>query len=172
MTRQDSSMFGMVSIDDYLEFCAQAVAEFEQDQASVLRAFAALLALNHIPDWLQYKLAPDQRTVLGLASSDVGHAVKDDFERCNDDLALVRKIANGFKHLTPNPPNQVAAGFGSGPYGVGPYGVSYLVIDRGENEPAQDRWIVALSLCRRTLEWWTSQLIVLTQPNREIADDE
>ena len=164
MTRQNSAMFGMESIEDYLGFCAQAVAEFEEEQANVLRAFAAVLALNHIPDWLQYKLSADQRKALGLAISKIGEPVKDHFESQNGDLKLVRNVANGFKHLTPSPPSQIVAGYGSGPYGVGPYGAPYLVIDLGQNMPAQDRWVVALTICKRTLAWWEDQLSFLRQP--------
>jgi hypothetical protein len=169
MTRQNSAMFGMVSIEDYLEFCAQAVAEFEQDQASVLRAFAAVLALNHIADWLQYKLTQEQRNTLGLGISKVDEPVKDHFEDQRDELKLVRKIANGFKHLTPSPTNQLVEGYGSGPYGVGPYGASHLLIDGGDGLPTPERWIVALSLCTRTLVWWKDQLAVVVPTNGEIT---
>lgn len=55
MIRQAKTMFSIVSIEDYLAFCAEAVARFERRQDDVLPAFAAILALNHISDWLQYK---------------------------------------------------------------------------------------------------------------------
>jgi hypothetical protein len=163
MTRHATKMFGIDTIEDYLEFCAEAVAEFEQDQDSVLRAFAAILALNHIPDWLQYKLIDAQRSALGLAGSKVGDPVLHFFEGQNNDLARLRDIANGFKHLRPNHRTETIAGYGRGPNGVGPYGAPYLLIDLGEHLPPEERWDVGLSLCKRALEWWQTQLATLTR---------
>ena len=162
MSRQATKIFGIDTIADYLAFCAEAVAELEQDQGSVLRAFAAVLALNHIPDWLQYKLTDDQRTTLGLTGSKLGDPVKDWFEAQNADLTLVRDIANGFKHLRPNHSTDVVAGYGRGPFGVGPFGAPYLLIDLGDYPLANERWVVGLSLCKRTMEWWREQLSILT----------
>ena len=158
MIRQATKMFGIDTIDEYLAFCAEAVAEFEYDQDNVLRAFAAVLALNHIPDWLQYKLTVGQRSTLGLAGSQVGDTVKEHFEAQNTDVKRVREIANGFKHLKPVHSTQKIAGFGQGPYGIGPYGTSYLLIDLGEDKPANERWDVGYDLCKRTLEWWRTKL--------------
>lgn len=161
MTRQATKMFGIDTINEYLVFCAQAVSEFERDQDNVLRAFSAILALNHIPDWLQYKLAVAQRCALGIPNSQYGESVKDYFEDQNEDLKRVRDIANGFKHLKPAHSTNVVAGWGRGPWGVGPYGAPYLLIDLGDHLPPNKRWDVGLSLCNRTLEWWQNQLSVL-----------
>ncbi|MHC2514618.1 hypothetical protein [Bradyrhizobium diazoefficiens] len=158
MTRQTTRMFGIDTIDEYLAFCAEAVAELEYDQDSVLRAFAAILALNHIPDWLQYKLTVSQRNTLGLTGSQVGDPVKDYFEAMHVDFKRVRELANGFKHLRPVHSTQKVAGYGQGPYGIGPYGQSYLLIDLGEDKPANERWDVGLSLCKRALECWCAVL--------------
>ncbi len=168
MTRQNSTMFGMESIEDYLAFCAQAVTEFEQDQANVLRAFAATLALNHIPDWLRYKLTSTERGAIGLPVTQAGECVQRHFEDQNDDLKRLRDIANGFKHLRPTHSTDVVAGYGTGPYGVGPYGAPYLLIDLGEHLPPQERWDVGLSLCKRTLVWWQTQLSTLMTTSRGI----
>lgn len=162
MTRQATRMFGIDTIADYLAFCAEAVAEFERDQDNVLRAFAAILSLNHIPDWLRYKLTEDERKALALPVSKAGECVQRHFEGQNNDLQQLRDIANGFKHLRPTHSTDVISGFGRGPYGIGPFGESYLLLDRGDHLPVNERWDVGLSLCKRTLEWWQNQLSPLT----------
>jgi hypothetical protein len=158
VTRQATKIFGIDTIDEYLAFCTEIVAELEHDQDNVLRAFAAILALNHIPDWLQYKLTVTQRNVLGLTASQVGDPVKDYFEALYADIKRVREIANGFKHLRPVHSTQKVAGYGQGPYGIGPYGAPYLLIDLGDDKLANERWDVGFSLCKRVLEWWRAEL--------------
>jgi len=157
MNRSDVSIFNLESISDYLAFCKQAVAELEGDQANVLRGFSAILAINHIPDWLQYKLSDQQRIALGI-SMKVGDSVKDHFELKNNDLALIRSIANGFKHLKPAHSTNQIQGYGQGPFGVGPYGMPYLLIDRGAGYALSERWAVGLSLCKDTLDFWIHTL--------------
>lgn len=161
MTRQATNLFGICTIEDYLIFCAEAVAALEQDQDNVLRAFAAILALNHIPDWLQYKLTLGQRSALELTGSQGGEPVKDHFEDRNADIKRVREIANGFKHLKPVHSTRKVAGYGQGPYGIGPYGAPYLLIDLGDDKPANERWDVGFDLCKRVLEWWHTELAKL-----------
>ena len=100
MIRNDVNIFNIESIADYLDFCRLTVAELAKDQANVVRGFSAVLSLNHIPDWLQYKLSSSQRSMLGL-SDVVGNPVKNHFEAMYNDLALIRSVANGFKHLRP-----------------------------------------------------------------------
>lgn len=158
MSRQATKIFGIDTVGDYLAFCDAAVAELEQQQDNVLRAFTAILALNHVPDWLQYKLTSAERTKLGIVDVKVGEPVKDHFEALNADLKRVRDIANGFKHLKPVHSTQVVEGYGQGPYGIGPYGAPYLLIDLGEHLPLNERWDVGLSLCQRVLGWWKSRL--------------
>ena len=162
MTRQ-ARMFGIETIKDYLEFCTQAVAELEQDQDNVLRAFAAILALNHIPDWLQYKATDVERELLGISGSRVGDSVMAHFKSQNAELKRVRDIANGFKHLQLTHSTDVIAGYGRGPYGIGPYGAPYLLIDLGDHLPLDQRWDVGLCLCKRVLQWWRSKLSTLSQ---------
>lgn len=169
MTRQATRMFGVDTVEDYLAFCGKAVAELEADQDNVLPAFAAILALNHIPDWLRYKLTGPQRTALGLAESTIGASVKCHFEAMNDDLKRVRDIANGFKHLRPVHPTALIAGYGQGPIGVGPFGTPYLLIDLGEHLPLSERWDVGLSLCKRTFDWWQELLMSLTSGGQNNA---
>jgi hypothetical protein len=161
MTRQATKMFGIDTIGEYLAFCSEAVADFEREQDNVLRAFAAILALNHIPDWLQYKLTTAQRNALGLAGSQGGDPVKDHFEARNADVGRVRDIANGFKHLRPVHSTQKVAGYGQGPYGIGPYDAPYLLIDLGDDKPPSERWDVGFDLCKRVLEWWRTELQTL-----------
>lgn len=158
MIRQTTKMFGIDTIDEYLAFCVEAVSEFEHDQDNVLRAFAAILALNHIPDWLQFKLTVAQRNTLGIMGPQIGGPLKDHFEARNADIKRVREIANGFKHLRPVHSTQKVAGYGQGPYGIGPYGAPYLLIDLGDNKPAHERWDVGFDLCKRVLEWWRTEL--------------
>jgi hypothetical protein len=167
MTRHATKIFGIDTIDDYLVLCAEAVAKLQQDEDDVLSAFAAILALNHIPDWLQHKLTDVKRDALGLVGSRVGDAVKDYFEGQNPDLKRVRDIANGFKHLKPVHPTEKITGYGSGPYGVGPFGAPYLLIDLGEDKPASERWDVGFDLCQRVLEWWRAELSKLDHPTGE-----
>lgn len=158
MNRKSASLFGIESTSDYLEFCSQAVEEFADDQASVLRGFAAVLALNHVPDWLQHKLNENERRLLCLRDDEPGTPLKDELEQRNPDLGLLRAIANGFKHLRPGHTTERVSGWGMGPWGIGPYGMPYLLIDLGDDRPAASRWDVSYSLCRRVLDWWRQQL--------------
>jgi hypothetical protein len=158
MTREGVGLFGIETIKDYLNFCAQAVTEFESDQASVLRGFAAILSLNHLSDWLQYKLTVEERQRLGIADARQGQPVMEYFEDQNEDLRRVRSIANGFKHLRLAHTTERIAGYGRGPYGIGPFGKPYLLIDLGDHLPPAERWDVGFSLCLRVLEWWRRQL--------------
>lgn len=158
MTRQASKIFDIDTIGEYLAFCAEAVAELEKDQDNVVRAFAAILALNHIPDWLQHKLTVEQRSAIGLTGSQLSNTVKDYFEGRNTDIKRVREIANGFKHLRPVYSTQKVAGYGQGPYGIGPFGAPYLLIDLGDDKPANERWDVGFDLCKRVLSWWCVEL--------------
>jgi hypothetical protein len=158
MKRQQNQLFGIGTIGEYLAFCAEAVAECDARQGNILCAFSAILALNHVHDWLQYKLTTEQRHALSLTGTKVGDPVKDVFESRNADIKLIREIANGFKHLRLEHATEKVGGFGQGPYGVGPYGASYLLVDLGENLPSGERWVVALDLCKRVLDWWSAEL--------------
>ena len=158
MSRQATTIFGINTIDDYLAFCAEAVTEFGHHQDDVVRAFAAILALNHISDWLQYKLTVVQRNALGIVGWRVGDRVNDYFEARNADVARVREIANGFKHLRRVRLTHQVAGHGKGPYGIGPYGAPYLLIDLGDDKPTNERWDVGFDLCERVLKWWQTEL--------------
>ncbi|MCA3269522.1 MAG: hypothetical protein INF44_04120 [Thalassospira sp.] len=151
-------MFNLENIPDYLKFCAQAVAEFETDQANVLRGFSAILALNHIPDWLQYKLTSKQRAKLGLDIK-IDVPVRERFQKNNEKLKLVREIANGFKHLRPaDSSTNVVNGYGKGPFGIGPFGCPYLLIDLGKSYQDTERRIVGLTLCKEVLIYWEQEL--------------
>jgi hypothetical protein len=166
MIRNNVNIFNIESITDYLDFCRQTVAELAKDQANVVRGFSAVLALNHIPDWLKYKLSSSQRSMLGL-SDVVGTPVKNHFEAMDNDLALIRSVANGFKHLQPmHSTTKRISGYGQGPFGVGPYGESYLLIDRGENCEPSGRWVVGLSLCKKSLDFWTQTLSPILEEKR------
>lgn len=158
MSRQATTIFGIDTVEQYLAFCEQAVEDFALAPDNVLRAFAAILALNHVPDWLQYKLTSAQRQKLGLSDLRVGEQVKEDFSPRNPDLMRVREIANGFKHLRPVHSTQKIDGYGLGPFGIGPFGGAYLLIDLGADKPSTDRWDVGLSLCQRMLAWWRAEL--------------
>ena len=170
MTRSDTSIFNLNTIANYLEFCTQAVDEFAKDQASVLRGFSAILALNHIPDWLQYKLSSDQRNLLALNGKEQTE-VKTYFETDNPELKLIRSIANGFKHLRPTNSTRKVNGYGQGPYGVGPFGASYLLIDKGEEFDNAARWTVGLSLSQRVLEYWKNKLAPILEENDSKVSD-
>ncbi|MER0204525.1 MAG: hypothetical protein DU480_11860 [Nitrosomonas sp.] len=157
MTRSDATVFNLTTIAEYLEFCSQAVDEFARDQANVLRGFSAILSLNHISDWIQYKLSAEQRSTLGI-SGKVGTSVKDYFEAKNEELALIRSIANGFKHLRPVHSTRQISGYGEGPFGIGPFGTTYLIIDKGEHFENAERWTDGLSLSKSVLEYWKRTL--------------
>jgi hypothetical protein len=171
MTRHTVAMFGIETVDDYLTFCAEAVAELGAEQGNVLRGFAAILALNHVPDWLQYKLDETQRQTLGIQSSQRGASVKDHFESQNADIRRVRELANGFKHLRTAHSTDAVAGYGRGPFSTGPFGGPYLLIDLGEDLPPAERWDVGLNLCKRTLSWWLQALLPIRAPSQENPDD-
>lgn len=158
MSRKETSIFGLETITHYIEFCEEAVKQLETDQANLLFGFSAILALNHTSDWLRYKLTIEQRKVLGVSSANEAN-VKEHFENKNSDLALVRSIANGFKHLklATNDTRKIE-GYGTGPYDIGPYGKPYLLIDRGDDFEDKDRWVTGLSLCQNTLAFWNREL--------------
>lgn len=162
MTRATVTMFGMDTIKDYMSFCGEAVCEFEADQGSVVRGFTAILALNHLPDWLQCKLTPAEAGVLHLPHlTSGGTEVKIHFEALSADVTLVRELANGFKHLkrsSSGASTEAVSGYGVGPYGVGPFGSDYLLIDRGPGVTAADQYEDAFSVCQRLLAWWNQQL--------------
>ena len=156
--RQSNSVFGITTIAEYLAFSEEAVHAFSDVQANVVRGFSAVLALNHVPDWLQYKLTVEQRKILLLKSARQGDEVKTEFESKNADLTMIRKLANGFKHLSPTDPTGKIKGYGNGPFGVGPFGTPYLSIDLGQDKAPSDRWVVGLDLCQRVLKWWAGEL--------------
>jgi hypothetical protein len=164
-------MFGIETVDDYLTFCTKTVGELGADQGNVLRGFAAILVLNHVPDWLQYKLDQAQRQALGIQSLQPGAPVKDFFENQNADIRLVRELANGFKHLRPTHSTDAVSGFGRGPAGIGPFDQPYLLIDLGDGLPPTERWVVGLDLCERTLNWWLRTLLPIRAPLQELSDD-
>lgn len=119
---------------------------------------ASIPALNHVPDWLRYKLTSAQRQKLGLVDSRAGEPLKEHFESKNAELVRIREVANGFKHLKPVHSTQIIAGYGLGPFGIGPFGAAYLLIDLGADKPPSDRWDVGLNLCQRVLAWWRAEL--------------
>ncbi len=164
MSRSDVSVFNLTTIEDYLDFCNQAVEAFSEDQANVLRGFSAILALNHIPDWLQYKLSREQRKILGLNEKEQTE-VNPYFESDNPETKLIRSIANGFKHLRPVHSTQRVSGYGQGPFGVGPFGRPYLLIDKGDHLDNSERWTVGLSLSKRVLEYWKNKLALILEEN-------
>lgn len=164
-TREQRSLFGVATIPEYIELCRHSVRQFEDEPDMVLHGFSAILALNHIPDWLQYKLTPDQRMVLNLTDSPLQAAVKNELENENPDLKLIRQVANGFKHLKVGPSTDRIQGYGAGPFGVGPYGQPYLLIDLGEDLEPSNRWNVASALCRETINWWDERLAPILQPS-------
>lgn len=162
MTRSSTQLFGLDKISDYIALCSEAVNDLKGQQDSVLKGFSAILALNHLPDWLQYKLTEAERQKLGLATLPADGPVKDFFENQNENIKLVRQIANGFKHLRPVLSTERVEGYGVGPYGIGPYGAPYLLIDLGGDKQPAERWCVGLDLCERVLAWWQDTLSPIT----------
>ncbi|PHS41986.1 MAG: hypothetical protein COA91_01035 [Robiginitomaculum sp.] len=153
MTRKDTSIFGLETITHYVGFCEKAVQQLKSDQANLLFGFSAILALNHIPDWLHHKLTAEQRKVLDVSSGNEAN-VRKYFENKNSDLTLVRSIANGFKHLSlATNTTQTIEG-----YSAGPYGKPYLLIDRGDDFKGMSRWETGLTLCQNALDFWIKEL--------------
>jgi hypothetical protein len=138
-SRSEETVFGIETISDYLEFVNLAVKELSADEANVLRGFSAIIALNHIPDWLQYKLTQSERAALGLSDTSVGTCVKKHFEKLYPKLITIREIANGFKHLRPVHSTMRIEGFGKGPFGIGPFNAAYLLIDVSADMTSKDR---------------------------------
>lgn len=156
--RSQTNLFGVTTIKEYLLLCEQAIEQLELHPADLLFGFAAFLLINHLPDWLQYKLTTEERTVLGLASTTAGDELKLQFEVQNSDLLLIRQVANGIKHLRAVHSTQQVEGYGKGPFGIGPYGQAYLLIDKGDQFDASNRWDVASDLARRSINWWQMRL--------------
>lgn len=153
--RGSVNLFGVESVADYLRLCEEAVAEFAEDQGNVLRGFTAILTLNHLPDWLEHKLLPDEKSRVGISTGNT-RSLRNGIEVDNPELTLVRELANGFKHLRPIDPTEQISGYGQGPFGVGPWGTPYLLIDLGEE--CDSRWVIGLELCQQVLNWWVSKL--------------
>lgn len=162
MTRSSTQLFGLDKISDYIALCSEAVNDLKGQQDSVLKGFSAILALNHLPDWLRYKLTDAERQKLGLPMQPTNAPVNDFFEAQNENLKLVRQIANGFKHLRPVHSTERVEGYGAGPFGVGPFGRPYLLIDLGADKELAQRWCVGLDLCQRVLTWWQNTLEPIT----------
>lgn len=158
MTRSSTQLFGMETVSDYLALCSEAVKDLKGQQDSVLKGFSAILALNHLPDWLQYKLTKAERQKLGLLTQSIDKPVNDFFEAQNKDLKLVRQVANGFKHLRPVHATERVEAYGGGPYGIGPCSAPYLLIDLGSDTQPAERWCVGFDLCQRVLAWWQDTL--------------
>ncbi|MFC3615061.1 hypothetical protein ACFORG_14935 [Lutimaribacter marinistellae] len=163
MSRSNIQLFGMETVSDYLALCVEAVHDLKGQEDSVLKGFAAILALNHMADWLRYKLSESERVQLGLPNKPLDDPVASFFEKQNGDLVLVRQIANGFKHLRPVHSTQRVAGYGVGPYGIGPFGAPYLLIDLGDDKDSSERWCVGLDLCQRVLDWWQAVLMPIVK---------
>lgn len=140
MERADLAVFGLKTISDYLRFCDISVDRFNQEPSNICFCFSALLSLNHIPDWLRYKLSVEKRRYLGL-NEKVGEAVKRHFEDQNNDLVILRETSNGIKHLRLDKETKVVGyGYAYGyAYGRG----GFLVDDVPVNE-----------LCTRILDYW------------------
>ena len=158
MSRSSTQLFGVDTVSDYIALCSEAVGDLKRQQDSVLKGFSAILALNHLPDWLRYKLSEAERQKLGLPTQSINEPVNDFFEVQNESLKLVRQIANGFKHLRPVYATERVEGYGAGPYRIGPYGAPYLLIDLGDDNDPSERWCVGLDLCQRVLAWWQQTL--------------
>ena len=158
MNRASAQLFGVDTVSDYLALCSEAVNDLKGQQDSVLKGFSAILALNHLPDWLRYKLNEAERQKLGLPTQSTDAPVNEFFEAQNENLKMVRQIANGFKHLRPVHSTERAEGYGAETYGIGPYGTPYLLIDLGEDKEPAERWCVGLDLCQRVLAWWQGTL--------------
>ena len=67
---------------------------------------------------------------------------------------MVQSLTNGAKHFIRKEMNktELIAGYGMGPCGIGTYGHSYLLIDRGSDEP--DRWTTAEQLIDDAVTFW------------------
>jgi hypothetical protein len=154
MKRSETTLFGLDTIDGYLAFCSEAVADFASHQDSVPRGFSAILALNHLPDWLEHKKTRGDITKAGIGFDNDWLNKRADIEAKNPDLKIVREIANGFKHVRLVHSTQRIEGYGAGPYGIGPFDAPYLLIDLGETKAPAERWCVGLDLCQRVLGWW------------------
>lgn len=159
MSRSSVQLFGIETVGNYLVLCTAAVDELKEQQDSVLKGFTAILALNHLPDWLEHKVSAERLARVGIVFHDDLKKKRCTIESANHDLKLVWRIANGFKHLRPVHSTQRIAGYGTGLYGIGPYGAPYLLIDLGDDKEPSERWCVGLNLCQRVLAWWQETLL-------------
>lgn len=164
MTRSNVSIFNLENISDYLVFCEKAIVELEADESNVLRGFSAILAINHIPDWIKHKLTPKQRELLHLPPNvDDEHAdlraIQTYFEEKFSPLKIIRSISNGFKHLRIK--EQTAkTGYGCA-YGLS-YGKAQLYINKANAEDEAD-WIGLLPLSQQSLAYWKTELSLVLE---------
>ena len=158
MTRASTQLFGVETVSDYLALCNEAVNNLASQQDSVLCGFTAILAINHLPDWIEAKAPAPELAKAGICFDKDPRKKRDKIEARNPDLKLVRQIANGFKHLKPVHSTHKLEGYGVGPFGIGPCGAPYLLIDLGAEKQPSERWCVGLDLCQRVLEWWRDKL--------------
>lgn len=157
MTETKKAIFGLSSVPEYIEVAEEAVSALDADKVSVFKCFSAMLILTHLVDWLHETFTDEQKRAAGLPIGEYSQLRKA-LETENGELALVRRLANGFKHVRIVDPTGKIEGYGSGPYGVGPFGKPYLLIDLGEDREPKDRWSTAHGLASRALEWWKGRL--------------
>jgi hypothetical protein len=159
MTRSNVSILNLENISDYLAFCEKAIVELEADESNVLRGFSAILAINHIPDWIKHKLTPKQRELLHLPPKVADDhadlkAIQTVFEEKLPALKTIRSVSNGFKHLRIKE-KTAKTGYGCA-YGLS-YGKAQLYINKA-NAENDDNWTGLLPLTKQILAYWKTEL--------------
>ena len=149
-------MFGITSAYRLFEKVRADYARVEADIADPGAALNCILGLYHLHEWVWatwLKERPAVQATIGI------HKKIGSFTSWLDMswlyFLLVQELANGSKHCCPVHSTKRVKGYGRGPWGVGPYGTPFLLIDLGENRPPPERYLVASTVLKESVNFWT-----------------
>jgi hypothetical protein len=150
-------MFGTTSAYRFFEKAREDYERVERDIADPGAALNCILSCYHLHEWVWarwLKQRPDVQVELGIRQRK-----KDEFIAWLDSncphFSLLQELANGTKHCRPVHSTQHIRGFGRGPFGIGPFGAPYLLIDPGGEHPPAERYLVASSVLKEIMGFWT-----------------
>jgi hypothetical protein len=148
-------MFGITSAYRFFEKVRTDYARVEADIADPGAALNCILSLYHLHEWVWarwLKQRPNVQATLGIRKDIESFKAWLD-ERCPH-FTLVQELANGTKHCRPVHYTKQVKGYGRGPYDIGPFGSPYLLIDLGEERTSPERYLVASTVLKETMDFW------------------
>lgn len=148
-------IFAIITPSDFHAKVQEDVRLLDERIDDSSRAMNAILSGYHLHEWIWagWLKAASPKTLRGTVIRDKAGFLAWLETHCPHFLIL-QSLANGTKHCSPVDPTGRIAGYGSGPFGVGPYGTTYLLIDRGDTFPPEERWLVASTMLREVSAFW------------------